>query len=541
MITIRQPRTRSPNRVATPTDKQPEARSQHYAAPIVGIVTNAPLALANSQSALILENFWPTPSGIEPRGGTQKRCTIVGSVGSFFEYRAGLTNTFFAASDNAIYAFSDTTPVDTALTAVVSGQTSADYSFLEKQTDGGSFLTVVNGQDDAQIFDGTTWQAVTDLSTPHAITGIETDKLEHVWGYGNRTFFIERASMNAWYLGTNSVSGPAAKLPLAGVFNEGGTLLCGATWSADSGSGMDDRCVFATTEGEFAVYRGDPAEATDWHLEGVYSLGRPLGKNALMQVGGDLIVATKSGLVPISAAAQKDPSQLKLDALTRNLDPDWRREVILAGTAGGWWVTKWDTRNMALVAPPNSGAEQGYCFAVNLETGAWTKFTGWQIDAIEVLGDSLYHGDSDGNIYLGDVGGFDDGNAFECKACLQFDHLGSPGHWKTAHAIRGTWRHQSAFTPKHTVAKDYRPDFGAAPSVPLSEAQEVAEWDASFWDQSFWAEDDRSWMVSEKWETVSAEGKTLAPQIQVTSAQAAKLRCELISIDLLYSAGGLAL
>lgn len=540
MITVRPSRVPSPNRIETQTDKRPNAQSKSYTAPIAGIITNAPLATADLQSALILENFWPTPSGIEPRGGAQKRCTIVGAVGAFFEYRAGLTNTFFAASDAAIYSFSDTTPVDTALTAVVTGQTSSDYSFLEKQTDGGSFLTLVNGQDSALIFDGTTWQTVTDLSSPHAITGVDTDKLEHVWSYGNRTFFIEQGSMNAWYLGTNSVSGAAAVLPLAGVFNEGGNLLTGATWSADSGDGMDDRCVFATDQGEFAVYRGDPADANNWHLEGVYTLGKPLGKNAMMQVGGDLIIATKSGLVPISAATQKDPSQLKLHALTRNMDPDWRREIILAGNAGGWQIAKWDTRNMAVVAPPNSGAEQGYCFAANLETGAWTKFTGWQIDAMAVLGDGLYHGDNSGNIYLGDVGGFDDGNAFECKACFQFDHLDAPGYWKTAHAIKGTWRHQSAFAPKHTIAQDYRPNFGAAPSVPMSGTQEVGEWDASLWDQSDWAEDDRSWMVSEKWETASAQGETIAPQIQVTSAQAAKLRCELISVDVMYSTGGLA-
>ena len=539
MITVNQGRAPSPRRVQTPSNKTPSAQSKTFAPPIGGLVTNAQLALQRENTAVLAENFWPTKTGLEPRGGTQLRCTTAGAVEALFEYNAGSTPEFFAADSGNIYDWSESTVSGTSLTPVVTGQSGADYSTLVKQTDAGVYLTVVNGQDDLQIYDGASWQAVTDVSSPFSITGVDTDVLTHVWAYRNRTFFIEAGTMNAWYLGVNSVAGAATKLPLSGVFNKGGVLLFGATWSSDSGSGMDDRCVFATDQGEFAVYSGgNPGDANDWSLNGVYNIGRPLGKNAHIQVGGDLIVATKAGLIPMSAAVQKDQSQLKLSALSQAIDPDWRRETVLSGEASGWDLVKWDSRNMAVVAPPLLTTSVGFCWPANLETGAWTKFTGWNVSALAVLNDRLYYGNGDGTIYLCDVGGLDDEQAFECRVCFAFDHLGAPGAYKTAHAIKGTWSYTQPFNAKHTIASDYNPAFGTAPSAATGASTSGAQWDVALWDVTYWGSQDSSYAIREKWESVSGHGEVLAPQIQVTSAQDYKLDCELIAVDLLYSTGG---
>lgn len=159
------------------------------------------------------------------------------------------------------------------------------------------------------------------------------------------------------------------------------------------------------------------------------------------------------------------------------------------------------------------------------------------IDDIYVLGNGLHYGDDSGNIYLCDAGGLDNNTAFECRACFSFDHLGSTGTLKTAHAIKGTWRHRAPFEAKHTIAKDYNPSFGAAPSVPVSTSSSQGKWDVSYWDQNYWADSDETCQIKEKRENISAHGETLAPQIQVTSAQSFKLDCELLSADLVYSTG----
>lgn len=540
MIRVSPARVRPQNRVATKSDKTPDHRVATLTAPVAGWVTNANMATQDQQSANVLEDFWPTTTGISPRGGSKLRVTIPNPVKSLFEYRAGAAKQFFVADENCIYPFSNTTLDGTELTPDVSGQTSGDYSFLETQTDGGSFLTLVNGSDYAQIFDGVAWQQVTDLSSPFAVTGVDTRLLSHVWAYNNRQFFIQKGTMNAWYLGVNSVAGNATKLPLAGVFRKGGSLLFGASWSSDAGQDMNDRCVFVTDQGEFAVYHGDPSGANTWNFDGVYDLGEPLGSRAVMSVGGDLIIATKSGLTPLSAAVQKDVAELKLVALSRAIDPDWRKEVILAGTGDGWRVEKWASRNMALVIPPLQHTDRAYCFVVNLETRAWTKFTGWRVNDLHVLGEALHYGSDAGNVYQCDVGGTDDGELIPCRVCWAFGHLGAPGAFKVAHLVRGTFRHATPFASQFSVGVNYRPAFPAAPNTVIATEGVQADWDTATWDQDEWASELADWQISEKWETVAGQGHALAVQMQITSGTSYKLLCELVSVDLVYAGGSVA-
>ena len=539
MININPARIRPQHRVPTQSDKQPSAKTQTYLAPIAGYVSGQPIAGQQEQTAYVLENFWPTERGISPRGGTDLRCTIAGAVESLFEYRAGTQHVFFAADSNNIYEFSVATEGGGALAATVTGQTSADYSTLVTQTDGGSFLLAVNGFDYAQIYDGTTWQQLTDTSSPFAITGVATDTLTHVWSHRNRVFFVQKATMNAWYLGVNSVAGAATKLPLSGVFEKGGSLLFGGTWSSDSGSGMDDRCVFVTDQGEVAVYAGaDPSTASDWQLEGVYDIGEPIGKNAVMKVGGDFIIATRAGLIPLSAAVVKDPSQTKLDALSRNIELDWFREVGLTGAQLQWKVVKWDKGNAAIVVPPQTAAFDDFCWVMNLNTGAWAKFTGWNIGGIAVLGGDIYYGDPDGNIFLADTGGKDNGKPFECRLCMRFDMLDHSAAHKTAHAMRTTWRYVSPFNARYSVAKNYKTSFLPPVNAIIDGEQDLPFWDIARWDQDFWASSGETNQIVSDWRSVAAQGVSIAPQIQITSAQGAKLDCELVTIDLMYSTGG---
>ncbi len=53
--------------------------------------------------------------------------------------------------------------------------------------------------------------------------------LTYVWKYRNRLFFVQGGSMNAWYLGINSIGGALLQIPLAGATKLGGDLLFGAS------------------------------------------------------------------------------------------------------------------------------------------------------------------------------------------------------------------------------------------------------------------------------------------------------------------------
>ena len=533
-----------PSRANSPILNKKNVDAQVYTLlpPTAGWISNAPLAAQTENSAFMLENFWPSASSIEPRGGSVHRCSIGGAVTSLFEYDNQPLNTFFAADLNNIYEFSSNSNSGEQLTAVVTGQTNGEYSTVEMKTDGGDYLIAVNGHDPMQIYDGENWQQVTNTSTPFVINNIDSEDIIHCWTYRNRVFLVEKGTLNAWYLDVNSVAGDAHKLPLGGIFTKGGSLLLGTRWSSDSGNALDDRCVFITNTGELAIYAGgDPADANNWNLQGVYDIGEPLGRNAAMNIGGDIAIATKIGLVPLAAAVQKDPVQLKLHSASRGIDPEWRFETILSGNLKNWKVAKWNSRNMGIVAPPpNSKYENGYCWVVNLETGAWSRFTGWRIAALAVLGDNLYYGDTDGKIFAADVGGKDNEAPFECKVCFGFNHLGTPGATKIAHMVRATWRYRVASAKAtYSIATDYEPKFMTMPSS--SEqiyGSDDATWGNSQWSSQSWGAGFAKDKITKEWKNLAAQGTTLGVQIQLVSAQNAKLDCELITIELVYSTGG---
>ena len=63
-------------------------------------------------------------------------------------------------------------------------------------------------------------------------------------------------------------------------------------------------------------------------LVGTYDIGQPLGPNAHFRAGGDVIIATLDGLVPLSAAKEKDPAALTLASITRTIEDEWRAQAL---------------------------------------------------------------------------------------------------------------------------------------------------------------------------------------------------------------------
>ena len=265
------------SRASNPVTK---SQTQTFPAPKKGWIKNEGLVGGLSTGAEVLDNVFPTTQGARLRKGCALHATITGSVASSFTWKSGGGNKLFAASETDIYEI--TTPVDATVppTASVTGLTSGDWSITNFANSAGDYIVLANGADSVRTYEGTTW------ATP-TITGVASSALSQVWPFKERLYFIEGNTLSFWYLATNAIAGAATEFPLKGVFQLGGSLLFGATWSLDSGEGLDDVCVFVTTEGECAVYSGtDPSSASTWALQGVYRMGRPLNKNAWFKAGG---------------------------------------------------------------------------------------------------------------------------------------------------------------------------------------------------------------------------------------------------------------
>jgi len=523
-------------RVAVQSQAKAKSRTTTFPPPVRGWIRNENLAASRPQGAYVLDNWFPTQTGIRMRAGSRKHATVSsGACTGLFTYKVGTTEKFFAADETKIFDITSVADADVIPTAAVSSQTSGYYSTVQMGTSGGDYLYAVNGDDSPQLFDGTTWTAITAVSTP-AITGVTTSNLSFVWVFANRLFFVEKGTMKAWYLPVDSVGGAATSISFNGVFENGGELLFGGTWSLDSGSGLDDKCVFVSSTGEVAVYEGtDPSSASTWGLVGTYDITPPLGFNATLRAGGDLILATENGMVPISEAVQKDTAALSLAAITRAIEPEWTTEVS-ARRSKSWDVLKWPSNNMAVVALPvvNSTTE-AYCFVVNMETGAWCRYTGWDTECLGLFNSVGYFGTSDGKVMQMEAGGSDDGMPYVASYVGLFDHLGAPGAVKTVHSARTIFNAASEIEPQISISKNYAVSL---PSPPNSiDDFTVSEWDVGLWDVALW-DSGISLTTKTQWHSIGQSGFAVAPQLQMTMGISPTPKVELVAIDLIFEIGG---
>lgn len=509
------------------------SRPYSFAAPVRGWIENENLAANGGNGASIMDNWFPMQATVRLRGGALK-VADVGSdaVLSVIPYR-GAVPKLFAATASAVY---DVTALDAdaTLTAAFSGQSSGRWSHTQFGTAGGTFLVMVNGANDLRVFDGATWTAINGSSTP-SVSGVATSALSHVWMHGSRLWFVQGGTMKAWYLPVDQIGGALTEFNMGAVFKRGGALLFGAAWSSDSGDGMDDRCVFVTTEGEVAVYQGtDPNDAETWAKVGVYDVSEPISTQTV-SLGGDLLLMTADGIVPMSQVVTKDPAALSLAAITAAIDPSWRRAVRTRDGTKPFVIEKVERESMLLVGLPH----RAETFVANLKTGAWARYTGWDVQSVGLHNGRLYFGDSAGNVFLAEGAGADNGAPYVCRLQLLPDHMGGPGRYKTYQQARATFRALAPFSALLSAATDYQRDFLPAPNAAADDASpalwDVGEWDVSRWDDG--PESEERQTITTLWQSIGASGFSVGPQVQVTCGGAWRPDAELVALDMTFVPG----
>lgn len=509
-----------------PTPK-PLSTPYTFVAPIRGWVLNENLATAGPGAARVLDNWVCTTSGIRVRGGRNKYATLDNPVTSLMTYQSGAVSKFFAATEDSIFDISTVVDPDVAPTADVTGQTSGYYSSVQFGTAGGDFLVIANGTDDLLNYDGTTFSAPT-------ITGLTSSEISHVWSFASRIFFVKKDSTSAYYLPVDSISGAVAEFSLAGVFSLGGSLLFGAKWSLDAGDGLDDKCVFVSTEGEVAVFEGtNPSSAADWRKVGLYAIPKPLGRRPYMQAGGDLLIATQSGLIAISDAVNKDIAALDASAVSRAITPYWQEKAGDLSTKD-WEMVKIPQANIMVVSQPD--ADNPTCLVCNLQTGAWSRFTGWDTQCLALYSDRGYFGSADSCVYLMESGGSDNGDTYTAAYLGQHEQMGAQGRQKTILQMRPIFLAGSPVRPMISAQTDY----GETLSPPPSSVDDfsAATWDSAVWDIDVW-DGDVSLSVGGTWTAIGKTGFSIAPELQITYGVTPTPRVELVSIDAEFIVGAM--
>lgn len=590
-----------------------QPRHKPFLAPIKGWVSATNLAAAPDGSAQVLENWYPTSTGIKMRKGSTKHGTAVADepLESGMSYVGLSARKMFGAADGNIFDLTSPADPDTPPAASVTGQTSNYYSHVNFANAGGNYMACANGTDPYLVFDGTDFfpvfdtslyalnydaetapftegetltggtsghtgiivkvidngtdgtlwlrattgdfqdnETITDSATGSAdadgirsllvtgITGVATDEIDHVNIYRSRIWLTDR-TMDVYALATDAISGAVAyTIALAGVFRRGGYVMATVSWSFDAGNGPNENIAFITTEGEVAIYQGDPADTATWGLVGLYDSSPMMGKNAFLKVAGDVLMVTRIGLVPLSQLKNKDPAALAIAAVSRNIQPDWQAEA-LARVSLPWEIVKWTSRNIAYVSCPvtSEGVTAPICFAVNLETGAWCKVTGWNTRCLVLHDDQVYFGRNDGTLMTADAGGSDDGELIYYTYIGHMDHLGAVGAYKTVTQARAIFRTLGEFYPLLAVTTDYEITLPSYPSS--SEPAATSLWDIGLWGDAKWDSGSMFYTETTKWVSIARSGFAHAPVILITSGSTVPPAAELVAFDTLYNPGGL--
>lgn len=482
-MTVRPARIGQSNRGSVSVGQRVTSQPVTFPAPKGGLVTTMDIASQQPGTATVLRNFFPTLIGSRIRGGSIKEGLAAdgGDITSAFKYKYGTNEKLFMATGTAIYNMTSPASPPTTTAADVSGLSGGNWCTFQHTNAGVSNLVCLNGADDRRLYNGTTW------TTSPAITfvdGTTMPQLNYGWLFKNRQFFLKNATLDAYYLPVNAMGGAAVVFPLGGVMKKGGSLMTGFSWSLESGDGLSDLCVFVSTEGEVAVYAGDdPASASTFGLKGVYQIGKPLGKNAWIRAGGDILVATSDGLTPISQVFQRDRQALSLVSVSRPIEDDWKKAA--NATGGGWTLTQWSEQNLVFVTFPENSVVTDTTFVLNVLNGRWSTISNWRALCYATLQGGLFFGSLDGYCWQGDITGTDDGMTFGAMYLSQFSPAGSFGQRANASLAHMYFRAKTAPQVLLFAKADYDKATPSFSSVTIGDTTS-SEWDVGLWDVALW-------------------------------------------------------
>ena len=505
------------------------ARVASVPAPVGG--WNARDSIANMEplDAVQLINFFPTISTCVLRGGSTNWATgMTGQVQTIMVYNGSTSSKMFAAVGTPDLKFYDASTAGAATATTVTGLTNAIWEYINITTTGGTYLYAVNGADKPRLYDGTSWVAIDAASTP-AITGVTTTTLSNVTLFKNRLWFIQKDTLKAWYLPTSAVGGAAQVLDLSAIAKFGGKLVDLDTWTIDAGYGVDDNLVFVTSNGEVIVYRGtDPASDATWALTGIWKLGSPIGNRSMLKWGGDLLILTYDGLMPMAQSLQSSRLDPRV-ALSNKI-----QGAIVAATAAyssstvGWQVYYNARRNAVWINVPIAEGQQEQ-YVMNTITTSWAQFQGWTANVWETYNDNPYYGGNGVVVRAWDDTYVDNTSNISTNVFQAFNYFDSRGVKKYFTRARPSIFTNGAPAIFVGINVDFNVDDTTAPIS--ASASAVGLWDAGTWDSALWGS---GLQITNNWQGVTGLG--YCGSIQLKSASSG-LQIEWASTDVVFQAG----
>lgn len=436
--------------------------------PIDGWNARDSLAAMKPTDAVILDNIFPGFGSCRTRGGSAAYAnTLGGSVKMLAEFNAKTFRQFIAAANGKLWNIS----VAGAGSQIGTGYTNDAWEWAQMDGPGGTpKMGFVNGSDAPQTWDGA-------ATANMVVSGPTVANLNGIHIHKSRSYFWDDRTGSFWYSAVNALGGVLAEFPLGRVGGAGGNMLMMATWSHDSGNGLQDLAVFALNSGDVFVYSGsDPSSSTDWALVGRYAMSPPINKRCFIKLGADLVIATRAGYVSLAdvIARGRYDEENAVSSRIRGAVLD----AVRASTAFGWEMKHYPAGNYLLVNVPTTTSEY-HQHVMNTETKRWCRFKGQNALCWGLFNNELYFGTSSGTVLKADSGTDDNGTPIRIVAVQAWNSFKRINNRVTA--LQMQFRHQNLpFVYQAGIAYDFGDAFvNITRSISPPASQTWADWEAS--------------------------------------------------------------
>lgn len=360
------------------------------------------------------------------------------------------------------------------------------------------------------------------------------EDLAHVTVWKNRVWLTQRNSSLAWYLDVNSLYGEAAAFDFGTKMRLGGALVGLFNWSYDGGAGLDTSLVGISKAGDVVIYQGtNPNSASTFGLKGCWSVGAvPEGRRIATDIGGDLVVLSLIGIVPLSrlvvGADKADPNIYATEKIANVFS-----ELAIARRGlPGWGLWLHPTDNVLVVTVPTTAGAATEQLVMSLATRGWTRYRD-----LPIMGAATWHGD----FYFGTA----DGRVCRQEGAADNVVLNASSHdaidWGVVTAFRnlGTMRHKKVHLIRPVILGGLTPiSTEARYDYDLSEADAPAGsagagWDYEEWDSAIWGGDDSPAFAP----MGGAVG--IGRDVAIAIRGSAVSRVTLVSFDVVFEQGGI--
>ena len=448
-------------------------------APVGGLNSRDSIDAMPPTDALVMSNFFPTVEKVSLRNGYTEFCTGVGSgdVETLFEHHAGANRQLLAIGSNGTVYQVDSGTAVSKKTGLANGR--AEHIEFNNLT-----IVVPSGTDVPFSWNGS---ATSDLSITLS-DGVNPNTLSGVHAHKNRVYYWTGTSQDFYYSASvDTFQGNFTKFPVGLVGTFGGNVLSINSLSIDGGNGVDDLLVILMTSGEVLIYSGSNP-SSDFSLVGTFRIAEPVNeKRGIAKLGGDVVVMTKEGYLPLSQVVRADLIGNKAQAISEKIRGTVIAQVAATGTSTGWQIfVSPDGDKVYFNFPSGDGVDpfrqhvynpivQAWCIFENIPAVVWGQFNG-----------DTYFGSTGGKVFK--VGGdADDGSNIEGDLVTSYNYFGDRGQIKRFASVQPMIEGETDINFDFGVGVDQAPTSSILVST-VSFQSQAATWNIAAWDTSFYAD-----------------------------------------------------